>query len=67
MSLATASRPSWRTAQNRVLGAHVVGPEAAEVVNLFAFAMRSGLKARDLKYAKFVYPTAASDLEYMLP
>ncbi len=52
---------------DRVLGAHVVGPDAPDVVNLFALAVRSGLTARDLKYAKFVYPTAASDLEYMLP
>jgi len=52
---------------DRVLGAHIVGPEAAEVINLFGLAMRSGLTAADLKYATFAYPTAASDLEYMLP
>lgn len=51
----------------RVLGTHIVGPDAAEVINLFGLAMRSGLKASDLKYATFTYPTAASDLEYMLP
>lgn len=52
---------------DRVLGAHIVGPEAAEVINLFGLAMRSGLTAADLKYATFAYPTAASDLESMLP
>jgi glutathione reductase (NADPH) len=52
---------------DRVLGAHIVGPEAAEVINLFGFAIRSGLTAADLKYATFAYPTAASDLESMLP
>ncbi len=52
---------------DRVLGAHIVGPEAAEVINLFGFAIRSGLTAADLKYATFAYPPAASDLESMLP
>ena len=52
---------------DRVLGAHIVGPEAAEVINLFGLAIRSGLTAADLKYATFAYPTAASDLEYMRP
>ena len=52
---------------DRVLGAHVVGPEAAEIVNLFGLAMRTGLKAGDLAHATFAYPTGASDLESMLP
>ena len=52
---------------DRVLGAHIVGPEAAEVINLFGMAIRTGLTASDLKYATFAYPTPASDLEYMLP
>jgi len=51
----------------RVLGAHVVGPDAVEIVNLFGLAMRTGLKAPDLSYATFAYPTGASDLESMLP
>lgn len=52
---------------DRVLGAHVVGPDAVEIVNLFGMAMRTGLKAADLAYATFAYPTGASDLESMLP
>ncbi|TCK18010.1 glutathione reductase (NADPH) [Thiogranum longum] len=51
----------------RVLGAHVVGPGAVEIINLFGLAMRTGLKATDLAYATFTYPTSASDLESMLP
>lgn len=50
----------------RVLGAHLVGPHADEVINLFALAMRHGLKAQDLKSTVFAYPTAASDIGYML-
>jgi len=51
----------------RILGAHLIGPEASEVINLFGFAMRSGLTADALRYATFAYPTAASDIESMLP
>ena len=52
---------------DRVLGAHLIGPEAGEVINLFGFAMRSGLTAAAIRHATFAYPSAASDIEYMLP
>ncbi|MGH8647300.1 MAG: dihydrolipoyl dehydrogenase family protein [Gammaproteobacteria bacterium] len=51
----------------RVLGAHLIGPEASEAINLFGFAMRSGLTAAAIKQATFAYPSAASDIESMLP
>lgn len=50
----------------RILGAHLVGPNADEVINLFALAIRKGLTADDLKAAVFAYPTGASDVAYML-
>jgi glutathione reductase (NADPH) len=50
----------------RILGAHLVGPQADEVINLFALAIRHGLTAKDLKMSIFAYPTAASDVSYML-
>lgn len=51
----------------RILGAHLLGPEAGEVINLFGFAMRSGLTAAAIRHATFAYPSAASDIESMLP
>jgi len=42
-------------------------PDAAEVINLFGFAMRSGLTTAAIRHAIFAYPTAASDIESMLP
>ncbi len=51
----------------RILGAHLIGPDAAEVINLFGFVMRSGLTASALRHATFTYPTAASDIASMLP
>lgn len=35
------------------LGAHLVGPEAAEVINLFGFAMRNGLGVDATRHATF--------------
>jgi len=50
----------------RILGAHLVGPNVDEVINLFALAIRHGLKADDIKSTMFAYPTGASDIGYML-
>lgn len=51
----------------RILGAHLIGPEASEVINLFGFAMRNGLTTAAIRQATFAYPSAASDIESMLP
>ncbi len=51
---------------NRILGAHLLGEHAEEVINLFALAIRSGLKAEDLKTMIYAYPTSASDVSYMV-
>ncbi len=51
---------------DRILGASLVGPHADEVINLFGFAIRNGLRAAALRDAIFAYPTGASDIGYML-
>jgi glutathione reductase (NADPH) len=50
----------------RILGAHLVGPHADEVINLFALAIRHDLTVDDLKSTVFAYPAGASDIGYML-
>lgn len=50
----------------RILGAHLVGPHADEVINLFGLAIRHGLTTDDLKSTMFAYPTGASDIGSML-
>lgn len=50
----------------RILGAHVLGPHADDVINLFAMAMRTGATAASLKETLFAYPTAGSDIPYMV-
>lgn len=50
----------------RILGAHLFGPHAEEVINIFALAIRKGLSAGELKEMSYAYPTSASDIAYML-
>jgi len=50
----------------RILGAHLLGPHAEEIINIFGLAVRAGLSARSLKDMVFAYPTSASDIGYML-
>ncbi len=50
----------------QILAAHIVGPHADEIINLFALAIRHNLAARDLQTTMFAYPTGASDIGYML-
>ena len=51
---------------DRILGAHVLGPHAEEVINLFAVAIRLRIPARELKEVLFAYPTSGSDIRFML-
>ncbi len=51
---------------DRILGAHLLGLHAEEVINLFALAIRTGLRATDLKQMVYAYPTSASDVSYMV-
>ncbi|MFG0286707.1 MAG: dihydrolipoyl dehydrogenase family protein [Rhodopirellula sp. JB044] len=51
---------------DRVLGAHLLGPSAEETINLFALAMKFGLTATDIKSTLFAFPTSASDVRSML-
>jgi glutathione reductase (NADPH) len=51
---------------DEIIGAHLLGPDAEEIINIFALAMNTGLKASDLKKTIFSYPTNASDIVYML-
>lgn len=50
----------------RILGAHLLGPSAAEVINVFALAMDCGITAQVLRDAIFGHPTGASDIGTVL-
>ncbi len=62
----SASKVLVEEGTGRILGAHLLGPSADEMINFFALAIRRGLTAEDLKDVIFAYPTHASDLSYMV-
>lgn len=49
-------------ASDRVVGLHVVGPDAAEMVQGFAVAVRAGLTKADFDRTVGIHPTAAEEL-----
>ncbi|MEX2291055.1 MAG: hypothetical protein WD794_12120 [Mycobacteriales bacterium] len=49
-----------------VVGAHLLGPEYGELINVVGLAMKLGLTTRQLKSMTAAYPTAGSDLGSML-
>jgi glutathione reductase (NADPH) len=51
---------------DRVLGAHLVGPYAGELINLFALAIKNGTTATTLRELLWAYPTYMSDIKYMV-
>jgi glutathione reductase (NADPH) len=50
----------------RILGAHLLGHNAGEAINIFALALKFGLSNSDLKKVLWAYPTHVSDLKYMI-
>jgi glutathione reductase (NADPH) len=62
----TGSKVLIEEGTDRILGAHLLGLHAEEVINLFGLAIRAGLRASDLKTMVYAYPTSASDIGYML-
>src|SRR5262249_31788001 len=51
---------------DRVIGAHLIGPHADELINVFALAIQSDIRATKLKHTVFGYPTLSSDVQYMI-
>lgn len=51
---------------DRIVGAHLLGPEYGEVVNLIALTMKLNLTTSQLKSMTAAYPTVGSDLSSIL-
>ncbi len=70
-SMTHAETASWskvlvEDGTGRIIGAHIVGHAAEEIIHLFAMAIRHGLGAGDLGNAVYAYPTFASDTKFMV-
>jgi glutathione reductase (NADPH) len=53
-------------ATGRILGAHLTGPKADEVINLLALAMRNDMTADDILDTLIAFPTAGYYVKEML-
>ena len=53
-------------ATGRLLGGHLLGVNADEVINVLALAIRHGLTTNDLTAMTWAYPTATSELPYVV-
>ncbi len=51
---------------DEILGAHLLGNHAEEVINIFALAMKEHITVTQLKDMIWSYPTSTYDLNYML-
>ncbi len=51
---------------DRILGGHILGPGAEEIINIIALGIQLELTAAQLRSIVFAYPTASSDLASML-
>ncbi|MDF9799127.1 glutathione reductase (NADPH) [Catalinimonas alkaloidigena] len=49
-----------------ILGAHIIGPHAEEMINLFAMAIRGKLKVSDIRNMVYSYPSMGSDIGSMV-
>ena len=49
-----------------ILGAHLFGYHADELINIFALAIRNNIRASELRNMPYSYPTASSDIGYMV-
>ncbi|MBI0398068.1 dihydrolipoyl dehydrogenase family protein [Cyclobacterium marinum] len=49
-----------------ILGAHIIGPHAEEMINLFAMAIRAKLKVADIRKMVYSYPSMGSDIGSMV-
>jgi len=53
-------------ATDQIVGAHLLGPEYGELINIVALAIKLNLTTRQLKSTTAAYPTVGSDLGSML-
>jgi len=53
-------------ATGKILGAHLLGHHAEEVINIFALAMKKGATKEELINIPWTFPTSSSDIPTML-
>lgn len=52
--------------QGYLLGAHIIGPHAEEMINLFAMAMKAKMNVGEIRNMVYSYPSMGSDIGSMV-
>lgn len=70
-SMTHAETASWakvlvEDGSKRILGAHIMGHGAEEIIHIFAMAMTHGINAEVLGSTVYAYPTFASDIKFLI-
>lgn len=52
--------------EGNILGSHIIGPHAEEMINLFAMAIKAKLKVADIRNMVYSYPSMGSDVGSMV-
>jgi len=50
----------------KILGAHLLGHNAGELINIFAMAIKHNITASELRSTIYSYPTRSFDISYMV-
>lgn len=50
----------------KIIGAHLLGHNADEIVNIFALAMKHKMTVEDLKHQMWAFPTVMYDIGFRL-
>jgi len=51
--------------QERIVGAHIIAPEADHMINLIALAIQNQMTTSDLKESLLAYPSATHDVKHL--
>lgn len=51
---------------NKILGVHLLGRNCEDIINIFHIAIKTGMTTEQLKNFVYTYPTASSDITFML-
>lgn len=62
----TAYKILTDTVTGEIVGAHILGDNSEEAINVFSLAMRYGIKPEDLRNYPFAYPSDTTEIRYML-
>lgn len=62
----TAFKTIINKENGQIIGAHILGSKAEEIINLFAMAINQKLRITDFKKMVYAYPSHGSDIPYMV-